>query len=124
MKKLIGFLVAVILIIAGTYLLRTYHNNTLVSPAEQRTSPDAHQDNTQGLPDGTISPQSRCFCVQRTGDMFQPYKIVKAGSPEGCADLEYQSNGKAPWDNGILNCDDPRYVAMKQDSNALQHLAH
>lgn len=54
-------------------------------------------------------PQSECFCVQLTGGSLPPYFLGKLtpSSPE-CAAMKYEANGKAPWDNGLLPCDDLR----------------
>lgn len=58
-------------------------------------------------PAGQGVPQSECFCVQLTGGALPPYFIGRMSPPAPeCAAMKYQPNGKAPWENGLLSCDE------------------
>jgi len=58
---------------------------------------------------GQGAPQSECFCVQFTGGGLPPYFIGRMSPPAPeCAAVKYEPNGKAPWENGLLSCDDLR----------------
>ena len=66
----------------------------------------AAEDKASG---GREAPQSECFCVQFTGGGLPPYFIGRMSPPAPeCAAVKYEPNGKAPWENGLLSCDDLR----------------
>lgn len=45
-----------------------------------------------------------CFCVKNDSSSgVKKYQVIRYRKP-ACADVQYKSNGKAPWDNGVPPC--------------------
>lgn len=81
----------------------------LVLPASGQSAAEDKAPAGQGV------PQSECFCVQLTGGSLPPYYIgrITPPAPE-CAAVKYEPNGKAPWENGLLSCDELRKCGKVQ----------
>lgn len=84
MKKLIGFLVVTILLIAGTTILRRHQKKPLVSPAERQTLRDALNEGSS-CPDEIVQGAKRLhYPLPQLKDGSCPYPILK--SMDGSSD--------------------------------------
>jgi hypothetical protein len=94
MKKIIGSLAVVALVIAGTSVLRRHQRSSLVSPAERQTLRDA--------PTGEFSPDAR-DTVKAAQQLSNSYKDKNKNKDEKLVcDLNIQDGGLGPDKGSIV----------------------